>query len=166
MNRRVRSRPGDFVALPLPSGGFGYGRVLEKLTAFYNYKSDTISDVGTVAQSKVALITAVHRSAFSSDRWTIIGFKPLEREFNEPREFFRKDPSGDGFLIYVSKPTPPSVYEEHKASAQECIGLEPLLVWDADQIEQRLEDQVLGRLNKHLAHYVLPLYKQSDPAHK
>lgn len=157
VSKRIRVRPGDFVALPLPSGGYGYGRILEKLVAFYNLKSDEVASVETITASDVSFTTAVHVSAPSKGRWLIVGARPLELQFREPKKFFRKNPSGGGFLIYTSNPTPRSSYEEREASAEECSGLEPLLVWDHDQISQRLEDHLLGNKNRYVSYYLKQL---------
>jgi hypothetical protein len=142
------------VAIPLPSGGYGYGRVLDKLVAFYNLKTSDVADINDVSRQTVIFTASVHISALSGGRWPAIGSRPLELEFHNPTKFFRKNPSGPGFLIYVSKPTPRNAYEEYKANAGDCIGLEPLLVWDPDQISERLEDHFLGRKNRYLSHYI------------
>jgi hypothetical protein len=160
MGKRTRSRPGDFVALPLPSGGYAYGRVLDKLMAFYDLRTDELADLDQIAKSSVLFITAVHMPAISSDRWPIIGNRPLGLELREETKFFRKNPSGQGFLIYVSKPKSPNAYEEYAAPAEECRGLEPLLVWEPDQIEQRIDDHLQKRENPHLSHYLQQLVGQ------
>jgi Immunity protein 26 len=154
MRKRHRARAGDFVAVPLPSGGYGYGRVLNKLMAFYDLKTNEVTDINEVSKHGVIFKTAVHVSAFSGGSWPVIGSRPLELEFLEPTKFFRKDPAGAEFLIYVSKPTPPHSYEEYCATAEECIGLEPLLVWEPNQISQRLEDYFLGQRNEHSSFYL------------
>jgi len=156
-SKRIRTRPGDFVALPLTSGGYGYGRVLNKLMAFYDLRSHELAVLDQIAKSKVLFVTAVHMPAISSERWHIVGNRPLEPELLEDTKFFRKNPSGRGFLIYVTKPKPADAYEEYAASLDECRGLEPLLVWDPDQIEQRVDDHFHKRENPHLSYYLQQL---------
>ena len=78
MRKRIRVRPGDFVAIPLPSGGYGYGRVLNKLVAFYDLKTNEVTDINEVAKHGVIFKTAVHVSAFSGGCWPVIGFRTLE----------------------------------------------------------------------------------------
>ena len=153
MSKRTGRRPGEIVAIPLPSGGYGYGRVLDKLLAVYDKKTDELGGEDDILESPLLFITAVHVSAFSAGRWPIIGSRPLELEFREPMKFFRKNPSGPGFLIYVSKPTPANAYEEYEATAEDCRGLEPLLVWNPDQIEQRIDDYFSGRENVHMKQF-------------
>jgi hypothetical protein len=70
----------------------------------------------------------------------------------EETKFFRRDPSGDGFLIHVSKPTPMNAYEEYAAPAEDGVGLEPLLSQDAPLMKERLEDHFAGRPNIHFRH--------------
>src|SRR6185295_10350613 len=117
--KKFKRRPGEFLALSLPSGGYGYGRVLHKLMAFYDLRTDELVDMDRVAASNILFVTGVHVTAISNRGWQSIGVRPLEDEFQQDRKFFRKNPSGHGFLIYISKPTPPNAYEEIRASAEE-----------------------------------------------
>jgi hypothetical protein len=96
-------------------------------------------------------INRVEAFAVTSGRWKVIGHEPLEPELRKDTKFFR--PSGGGkFLIYVSKPTPAKAHDEYEATAEECIGLEPLFSWDANLFEERLEDHFAGRTNIHIEH--------------
>jgi hypothetical protein len=101
MGNRFRRTAGDIVALPLPSGGYGYGRVLSKLMAFYNLRTDNLVDINDIVISGTLFVTAVHMAAVSSNRWAIIGNRPLEQELVQDTKFFRENPTGEGFLIYV-----------------------------------------------------------------
>lgn len=154
MNQRKKMRPGDFVALPLPSGGYAYGRVMNKLMAFYDLRTDTPANIEDVAKSEILFITAVHMSAIRHTNWQTLGNHPLEAHLQRDVRFFRKDPTGKGFLIYVSKAAPPNAYDEYKASANECRGLEPLLVWEPAQIEQRIDDSFEKKENVYLSHFM------------
>jgi Immunity protein 26 len=144
--------PGDVVVVPLPQGGYAYSRVLDKLMAFYDLKTPEIASLEKVIASPVLFVTAVHTAAVTGGRRKVIGHRPLEPEFKEDTKFFRRDPSGHGFLIYVSKPAPSNAYEEYAAPAEDCVGLEPLLSWDAPLMEERLEDHFAGRPNIHFRH--------------
>jgi hypothetical protein len=150
-NRKVWT-PGDVVTVPLSSGGYAYGRVLDKLMAFYDLRTSDIVPAEQVMDSAVLFVTSVHTAAVTGGRWRIIGHSPLEDAFRGETKFFRPDPSARGFRIYVSKPTPRNAYEEYPAQAADCVGLEPLLAWDAHLMEERLEDHCAGRPNIHLQH--------------
>ena len=154
MKKHFRRQPGAVFAVPLPTGGYGYGRVLDKLMAFYDVRTCKISSVEDIIKCSVLFTTAVHISALTSGNWLLIGYAPLESKFRSIVRFFRKNPSGPGFMIYESVPTPANAYNEFAASAKDCRGLEPLLVWDADQIGERLEDHFSGRKNIHLSQFL------------
>ena len=152
--RRTRYRAGDFVGFPLPSGGWGYGRVLPKLMAFYGLRTTHLASVDDVCGSSILFRVAVRVPAISQDRWPIIGHRPLELELQDDVKFFRRNPSGAGFLVYVSRTQPRNAYQEREASVEECMGLEPLLVWEPAQMEQRVDDHFQHRENVHLTHYM------------
>jgi hypothetical protein len=162
MGKRFRRRAGDIVALPLPSGGYAYSRILSNrvLMAFYNLRTDNLTDPNEVVTSGTLFVTAVHMTAISNERWVTMGNRPLEQELIQDTKFFRKNPTGDGFLIYISKAEPSGSDHEYEASADECRGLEPLLVWEPDQIEQRIDDHFQKRDNLHLSHYMQQIEKQ------
>jgi len=62
-----------------------------------------MADLERVAASAILFITAIHVTAISKDRWSVIGNRPLERALRQDVRFCRKNPSGEDFLIYVSK---------------------------------------------------------------
>lgn len=41
--------------------------------------------------------------------------------------------------------------------AKSCVGLEPLLAWDSEQMEVRLEDHFLNRKNDILERHLAPI---------
>jgi hypothetical protein len=126
MAKRFSYKTGDFVAVPLPSGGYAYGRVLNKLMAFYDLKTVELANLDQIANSAMLFVTAIHMPAISRERWARIGNRPLEHELTQDTKFFRRNPTSEGFLIYVSKPEPSGAYHEYEASPEECRGLEPL----------------------------------------
>lgn len=155
----VRRRPGSFVAIPISDVLYGYARILDKLMAFYSLNSEKIEDVDSVINSPIAFIAPVQFSAVKDGRWPIIGHRPLEERFTKDVKFFRVNPSGNGFLIYVSKPKPPHAYEEYEADVSDCVGLDPLIAWDPNSIEDRLRDYVNGRENQNVERYLSSIRK-------
>jgi hypothetical protein len=148
----VARRVGDVVAIPMNGSSYAYGRVMDTLMAFYDLKTTEIVNVDTVIGHQRLFITSVAFAAVTSGRWKVIGNRPLEPELRGDTKFFRPNPSGQGFLIYVSKAQPKDAYEEYEATAEECLGLEPLFSWDAHLLEERLEDHFAGRPNVHVEH--------------
>lgn len=147
-NKNPRTRPGVLVAIPLPSGGYGFGRILDKLMAFYAIKSDCILEMSEITRHPVIFITAVRAQALKLKRWQVIGYAPLEPEFKKDVKFFRPNLSpGKPFLIYVSKAEPHNAYEDYEANPEECVGMEPMGVWEATGIEERLDEFFSGKAN-------------------
>jgi hypothetical protein len=81
--KRPRPKPGDYFAIPLPSGGYGYGRIMKVehriliSIALLNARSDRLVSEGNFSSAKVIyeLHTATH--PIIKMRWHIVGHKPL-----------------------------------------------------------------------------------------
>src|SRR5262249_18453830 len=87
---RRRSRSGNFLAVPLPSGGFGYARVLPKLMAFYAIRTaKCFLSVDDLETQPIAFIAAVEHAARKIDQWPIIGYRALPLELLQDVHFFR-----------------------------------------------------------------------------
>jgi hypothetical protein len=146
--KRVAYKPGDYVAVPLADlGGYGYARVPATLMAFYDVRTDDLAKIEQISLAPIMFSATVSDWAIRAGRWPVIGFSPLEDDLRKEVKFFRRNPNGNGFLIYVSIPDPPSAYREYEAEAIDCVGLEPLFAWTPESIEQRLSDHFAGKKN-------------------
>ncbi len=128
---------GDFLAVPLPHGGFGYARSLDPLLAFYRYKSADVASIHEVRISPVAFIAGVHVSW--RKRWNKIGTQPLEESLQKPVSFFKSDVLTGRLSIYTRFPGNRNLEEERAATVPECQGLDPLGSWNPEQVENWLE---------------------------
>ena len=147
---RGRGKVGDVVKIDLGNGKFGYGRVLPEPTmAFYDLQSDADVNAEIVVESPVLFIVGVMYRAIKSDRWEVVGNRPLEDSLKREPKFFMYDRLGKKFSIYhAGKITP--------ASRAECLGLENAAGWEAEHIEDRLRDHFAGVPNKWVESLKLP----------
>ena len=131
-------RIGDFLAIPL-DGKFCFARIAHKGDlACYEIISDTIPPLETVARASVLFTVGVNYDEYVTDRWKIIGHKPLEGHLNQPQKFYREDPITKKIDIYFDGKFFPVTDED--VSKLECAA-----AWSADNIEARLRKHFAGR---------------------
>jgi hypothetical protein len=158
MVKHVNVKPGDFVAIPLPDGGYGYCRILMKLVAFYDIHTKELVKIDQFANCSVLFICSVRKKAPAIDHWIVSGNRPLEPELNREVKFFKIDLVTSDFSIYVSIPAPPNAYKEYAVSKEECQNLEPLMSWEPNHIEVRLSDHFHNRENWIIKRYVTDVF--------
>lgn len=131
-----RRRLGDFVAVPLGGGEYGFGRVLEEpLFAFYDFKSKSIPPVDEIARARVLFKIWVMNYAVTDGDWPIIGNRPLEETLCERPRFFKRDPINGKYSIYLMGES-----VELPATKDECNELECAAVWEPEHVADRLRD--------------------------
>jgi hypothetical protein len=118
--------------------------------AFYDFctRREMITD--EIIRKPIAFKVNVMHDAIKSGRWPIVGNKPLEAEMMTPVHFSKQDVIDKNRIsIYWQVERGPDVVEV-PATFEECIGLEPGVVWYADHLEDRLRDHFAKRLCKWL----------------
>lgn len=141
---KVIRRVGDFVAIPLGDGTFGFGRVLqEPLMGFYNLRNNSLEPPDNIMDQPIAFIIFVMNNAVASGLWPVIGNKPLELDLLTEPLFFKQDSLSKKFSIYKD-----STGEEYTASEKECDALECAAVWESEHVVDRLKDLFEGRTSK------------------
>jgi len=133
-------KPGTFVAIPLPNGRFGVGRVLKSpLMAFYSIELDHFpleSEISSI-DLIVAFAVWVHRSAIGKRGWQKIGFREISG--NEPDPFFfRQDAISRKLYLHRNG-------QERLATFDEVESLEVAAVYDHHHVEDRLDAFLLKR---------------------
>jgi hypothetical protein len=141
---KLRRRVGDVVAIPLGSGRFGFGWVLEEpLIAFFDSEgSGSHLDVEQIARRPIAFRIWVMNHAVTSGRWPVMGHVDVNPESHEPPCFFKQDPLSGRLTITRDGST------ETAASPEQCTGLERAAVWEPDHVEDRLRDHFAGVPNR------------------
>ncbi len=141
--RRIQ---GSVIAIPLPDGSFGYGRLLrEPLIAFYDLRSEQILPLEAVLSAPIAFTLFVMNHPITKGHWPVIGKAPLSPELLDDPLFFKKDPISGSLAIYRD-----SSGEETPATKEQCANLECAAVWEMSHILDRLQDHFAGRPNKWL----------------
>lgn len=150
MPPRVKEKEGAFVRIKLLDSLYGYARIIvDKYYAFYDFFSkDTSPSVEDVLGSETIFTLSVHRSALRAADWEIIGHMPLEDKFKEYPVFFIQSPFDNSLKRYQH-----GVSE--KATLEECLGLERMVVWDREGIEDRLKAHYLGVPDKWAEFYAI-----------
>jgi hypothetical protein len=94
--KRPRPKSGDFFAIPLPSGGYAYGRVV-KITNrvllrmwLLGVSSESVLPLDRIKDAKVLIDIKTRTSEIDNVEWPIVGHVPLSAEeetvlANEPR---------------------------------------------------------------------------------
>jgi Immunity protein 26 len=147
---RRRRMAGQIVEIALGQGMKSYARVLnEPLFAFYDRVFDAAEKPNTedVISLPIAFKINVMNSAVTSGHWTVIARIDLTPDLQEVPMFCKQDIVTGKLYIYqeVAELAP---HYERPASADECIGLEALAVWEAEHVEDRLRDHFAGQPNK------------------
>lgn len=145
MNRKVsiRERVGDVFVISLQGGKFAYGRVIRApMYAFYDLESSEILPIDTIVSAPIAFKLCVMKDAISKARWKILGCVPLTAELDKEVLFFKKDHFTGRITIFSNESG-----TEVNATKEDCIGLERASVWEAEHVEQRLQDHFTGRPN-------------------
>jgi hypothetical protein len=110
---------------------------------FYSDKAG-IKDLSrgeAIAESPL-FISAVHKSAYSTERWGSVLLKLPKAVLPEIPCFFRQDPlNPENCEIFNTQG------ETRSASPSECAGIERSAVWSAEHVESRLTDSYAGRPN-------------------
>jgi len=137
--------PGAVLRVPLDADSHGYARMLEKESrlAFYDLRSETEVPVEEVVRRPVLFVLAVFPSAWRTGRWPKVGAVSL-------KEFYLGVP--DQFMQDIGTKKCEIVdpdFHVRPAAPQECVGLERVAVWNAEDAERRLLDHFEGRPNTH-----------------
>jgi hypothetical protein len=140
--RKQAYKPGTFIRIPLADGSFGYGRILESpYEAFYGYRTtDPDLDLDRIASKPILFRIAVRHPDLSS--WEPIDWREIEEHLAQPIVQFTQDIGN--FRDCTIFDTAGTV---RTAQPQECIDLEPAVVWEQHHVEERLLDVFMGRPN-------------------
>jgi len=146
-----RSETGEVKIIKLKSGRLCYARILPKMFEFFNVCSELSLSCENIDVSNVAFVAGVHKSALR--RWKTICRTDIDDVVMRDHCFFKINHDTRSVEIYKSKSSSENGYEIFRSSHSECLGLDPLLAWDPDQIEERLEDFFSERENRYISFY-------------
>lgn len=81
--RRPKPKPGDYFAVPLPSGGYGYGRVMKidhrvlVWVRLLDLHTEELASVETVKKAQVILDCYSATNKMLDMTWPLVGYEPL-----------------------------------------------------------------------------------------
>ena len=144
MSTRRKPKEGTILRISLGNESFAFARVLPNFQmAFYAGRTSQADDSSPAAPgSDVLWKLTVMKSAFTSDRWPVVGHRPLEAALAAPVEYFMRDSLTGRYSIYRS-----SDGNIRESTYVECKSLEAMAVWEIEHVEDRLRDHFAGRSN-------------------
>lgn len=157
-----RGNPGDIVRIDLGDGRHTYGQLLvDPFVAVYDFPTtDQVIDMAAVVGKRVLFVVAVsHRSierravggrpvgrrAVGGRGWPVVGHAPPGSPTAAVPDRFVQDIADPGSCRILD-----AEGNARPATLQECEGLEPAAVWDAEHVTERLRDHYAGRSNVYL----------------
>jgi hypothetical protein len=138
-----RFTPGNAFKVPVSGDRVAYGVMLDTRPYFAFY-----SELPSESESHVEtplFFAAVHKSAYSTDRWGVPVLRLPKSSLPAIPPFFLQD---------VLNPAQCEIVDHHgnsrNARPEDCVNLERSAVWEGEHIEQRLLDHYEGRENDDL----------------
>jgi len=132
---RAKYQLGDIVAIPLPDGRFGYGRIYRDLNiGIYQIVSESLLDVAQVRASPIARIVFFDPDLGTSPPWPVIGSHPFTTE---------EDAWGP-----PTRPDPHSGWVYHKGALRKPIGPDELNSIDVQYIHE--PNEVIGLIYREI----------------
>lgn len=142
----MKVKEGALLKVEFKEAHFAFARVLQhSQMAFYNYQvsSAEVVNLNAVYEAPIAFIVPVYDYVKKSGRWPAIDIRPLEPSLLEQRLYFMKDSNTGEYSLYES-----DTGKISPSSPEACRGLERAAVWEAEHIENRLQDFFNGNPNK------------------
>lgn len=129
--KKKRTQVGDVVQVALPDGRFAYGRVLlDAGVAFYRHMSRAPGEP-PIGSRDYLFVVGVYDD-LPGRAFPIVGHDPAQGPDDDwPPPNCVRDPITGATSIYHKG-------EMYPAPEEDCEGLEPAEIWDADDIIERL----------------------------
>ncbi len=142
---RKRFGPGSVMTIELETGQYAYGLIRNfiEVSYFKLITEQVIFDLENIVESE--LLFSVNTSETAFKKWTKIGQIELSSEMKKYIvTFMQSDTNFERCSISNENG------DEYKATPEECVGLEPALVWRAEHVEERILDEIAGKTNKYV----------------
>ena len=136
--KRINRIPGSVIEIALSNNSYTYGLLVQDhLIAFLDGCFFERQELKHINILSVLFITYVDRSAIRSGNWSIVGVIELPEVLTYPPKFFKFDRMSEQYFIYQEVASLAPSYQR-PATKEECSGLERLVVWGQEGIEDRL----------------------------
>jgi len=144
MPQQQAFEPGALLRVDLDEQWHSYARMLARpsMIAFYDGRASTpVTDADDIVRREVLFVLDVHDTAYESGRWPKVGLVPLDVSPLPIPDQYLRSLGSDQYRIVDE------FFNVRPATASECVGLERVAAWSAEQAEQRLRDHFAGRPN-------------------
>jgi hypothetical protein len=130
---RGNPKPGDIYAIKLPQQEhYAYGRVMKDNAVQFFVYEDTVGTGADIVFNEVRFTLVVHKNFFNRQGVQCVGHKDFDDEASAwPPRTYTYDPIFKKYSIYYKG-------EIVQADKEQCEGLEPSAVWEADHVIDRL----------------------------
>lgn len=145
MTKRQRITLGSILEININNQYNVYAQILTEADyAFFDYKSqNNLSDFSVLETAPILFIVAVYDDVVTKGHWLKVGKLALRKELKvKPMKFIQDSLNPDQFELYD-----PNNGETIPATKDQCIGLEPAAVWEANHVEDRIRDHYEGKEN-------------------
>lgn len=144
--KKQKRTVGDVVSIPLETGRYAFGHVLdEPLIAFFDYQSEESDPPGileSLRHQAVAFTVWVMNHAIERGRWKVIGSMDPSSTLDGKQQFFKQDAISGKLSVTTDGG------DVIPATREQCESLERAAVWEPSHIEDRLVDHFESRPNK------------------
>lgn len=143
--KRQKEIPGAIVKVPFDGEYHTYARVLNYGDlAFYDCKTkEDIGNLKDVTSKPILFKCIVNINGVQRGKYPIIGEVPLEDTLKDSKYYLAPPVGSNQYRISANGGI-------RNASREECVGLEPGIIWDPVHIDVRLTDHYAGRENQML----------------
>lgn len=162
--KRQRIKNGDILKIVLSEKRLIFGRLLPGRIGIYDFiaKEDkSLPALKDIINHDIFLYTMIYDHVIKNGIFEIIGFTELtQEEINKmPPKFHQSLDNYKNCTIHWFDG------RERKATPDECIGLEPSLIWEAEGLIKRIEDYYAGKKNFSVEFHKIIL-SEDDPRYK
>ena len=139
--KQQRRTVGAVVKIPLENNYHTYARILTDDYAFYDIHATEDLPIDEILKLPVLFFATVYDDALK-DGWVKVSKAlPIEEHLNDKPPVYTQDRLSLKYSIWKDG-------EEIPATKQDCIGLEYFMVWEREEMEERLNDHFAGRVNE------------------
>ncbi len=162
--KRQKIKEGAIVKIELSDNRLAFGRLLPGgHIGIYDLvikQSDTIPTIDKIIEYPIIIYSMIFDHIIKKGIFEITGFKELSHDdVNKIPPHFNQDMINYNCTIYYINS------KEIEATPEDCIGLEPSLIWDASGIIKRIEDHYGGKKNFDVE-YNKVILSEDDPRFK
>lgn len=140
--------PGSIVKIPFDVERWTFGRLLHvPFIRVFDLDSVSSPSISDIIASPTLFVVAVTKRALQRTRWPIVA----NTQYDEASETPLIPPN---FAQDIADPERCEIVDalgqSIPATREQCKGLECLMVWDPEHVEQRLRDHYAGTPNVHV----------------